>query len=242
MAVSGAKVTSLSPDTYLSTLVIYDGVRLTLINFCSVWCCVCALLAVAWCLSVFLAVEQLDISSLVLSRRLHLTYPALCFKEIQASSKIRVLHFQALHFKKCLPGSSIIAVCCQLSSTKLYTQFDGLDHHNAFVAMQFVSVSLHLRVQHDLWKAERCAGPSAIADACELLVFFCLLTFSLHSANLKIVVFISLVKQRYIKVTSFQFSFLSQLPFSLDFFDSHQLRLLWQKLWIEQTITHIWFL
>jgi len=36
MAVSGAKVTSLSPDTYLSTLVIYDGVRLTLINFCSV--------------------------------------------------------------------------------------------------------------------------------------------------------------------------------------------------------------
>ena len=153
-------------------LVIYDGVRLTLINFCSVWCCVCALLAVAWCLSVSLAVEQLDISSLVLSRRLHLTYPTLCFKEIQASSKIRVLHFQALHFKKCLAGSSIIAVCCQLSSTKLYTQFDGLDHHNAFVAMQFVTVSLHLRVQHDLWKAERCAGPSAIADACELLVFF----------------------------------------------------------------------
>ena len=56
---------------------------------------------------------------------------------------------------ECRLGVSIVATCCQLSST------DDLHH--------FITLRVHLCIQHNAREVARRAGPSATTDTCDLI-------------------------------------------------------------------------
>ena len=71
---------------------------------------------------------------------------------------------------------TIVATCCQLRSTKVDFQRDKLATVVGRIKLtilaavdawsQFITLSVHLSVQHDVLEAARRAGPSATADTC----------------------------------------------------------------------------
>ena len=83
-------------------------------------------MALCMCLSVSVtsrcSVETGERIELVLAWELPSTYPTLCYKEIQISSKIRVLpsrtFLQSLDFENFRHSTSTVEACYQLSSRK----------------------------------------------------------------------------------------------------------------------------
>ena len=63
----------------------------------------------------------------------------MCYKEIQISTKIRVLPsgslFKTPDFRTFRHGTSIVATCCQHSSTKMDAQRDKLDRRQSAEAV-----------------------------------------------------------------------------------------------------------
>jgi len=78
------------------------------------------------------------------------------------------------------PHTSFVTTCCQLCSTQVNAQCDQLNrrrsnyadntgdgrHSTSALAMQFITLSVHLSILQDAREAAHRAGPSATADIC----------------------------------------------------------------------------
>jgi len=109
--------------------------------------------------------KWLNRSICVLAQRQPSVYPTLCFTGIPVSSKIRVLPSGTLFKTLDLENFATARRPLHVLSTRVDAQCDKLA---TVVGHQFITLSVHLCVQHYGHEAARQAGLSASAETCQL--------------------------------------------------------------------------